>query len=319
MIDRDVRMGIVRKSYKGEDGVSDPGARVGRARENKFRHPGNRLQRLIPPLLLAILLWAPLVLAGSFPTASSTVNAESWLSQDFSFIAPLANSSDVTADVGRGSIIDRIFHYKGANTTDGIDFMEATHLGTAVTAETFTFPEDDGAGRAAAGCVALCYPIVTVTTTPPDTDSEERDESDVDDADSMDPPSIDVTKTAALAPDGDVDGSGSVSPGDMLRVTISVSNSGSVPITSVTMDAAPNANTTMNNGSVSAPDGIVVSGNNQGDDTVLVAFAFIAASATVTVVYDIAIDDPLPAPSPGYTTRPRSALSDCPTSLRRSF
>ncbi|MCP3880977.1 MAG: isopeptide-forming domain-containing fimbrial protein [Sulfitobacter sp.] len=126
-----------------------------------------RLEKLIPWLipsyLLVILLWAPLAVAQPVPSASLTLGAETWLGENFTFTVSLENTAGVPTDVGYGPFIDLIFPLNGAdgaagtNTADGIDFVSATYSGSAVTALSFVFPDDDGGGAGTTGCVDHPY------------------------------------------------------------------------------------------------------------------------------------------------------------------
>ncbi len=105
-------------------------------------------------VLALILLAGAQAQAQPIPSVALDVPAESFIGEDFSFTASFDNLS--VTDVGYGPFIDLIFPVNGidgaagADTPDGIDFVDATYLGTAVTAIPLTFP-DSGGGT---GCVA---------------------------------------------------------------------------------------------------------------------------------------------------------------------
>ncbi|MCP4592986.1 MAG: DUF11 domain-containing protein, partial [bacterium] len=131
----------------------------------------NRISWWIPAVLLILLLWTPPALAQPVPSASLTVGAETWLGEDFTFTASFENTSGVATDVGYGPFIDLVFPLNGADgaagtdTADGIDFASATYLGSAVTALSFVFPDDDGGGPGTTGCVD--HPYATDVTHAP--------------------------------------------------------------------------------------------------------------------------------------------------------
>lgn len=105
-------------------------------------------------------------------------------------------------------------------------------------------------------------------------------------------PAVAATKTAALLLD--VDSDGQADPGDTLRYTIAVTNSGTGNGLAVLFDDTPDANTSLVNGSVTTTSGAVTSGNTPGDATVSVNIGTLAAGGTATIVFDVTIDDPLP-------------------------
>jgi uncharacterized repeat protein (TIGR01451 family) len=109
-------------------------------------------------------------------------------------------------------------------------------------------------------------------------------------------PIVTATKTAALF--GDVDGDHSADPGDTLRYTITVANTGSGDASGVLFTDTPDANTALVNGSVTASSGFVTSGNTPGQTTVAVSIGTLVAGATAVIVFDVTIDNPLP---PGVT------------------
>ena len=106
-------------------------------------------------------------------------------------------------------------------------------------------------------------------------------------------PTLVLSKSAALQVDADV--SGSVSAGDTLRYTLELENVGAADATDIFIDDVPDANTTLLVGSVTTTSGVVNIGNVAGDSTVQVAILSLAASGTVTITFDVLINDPLPA------------------------
>jgi RHS repeat-associated protein/uncharacterized repeat protein (TIGR01451 family) len=92
----------------------------------------------------------------------------------------------------------------------------------------------------------------------------------------------------------DVGSDGQVSPGDTVRYTITISNHGGQPLTGVSASITPDPNSGLVVGSVAAPGGTVQSGNGAGNTTVVVAYASIAASSSVSFTFDVTVDDPFP-------------------------
>ncbi len=113
----------------------------------------------------------------------------------------------------------------------------------------------------------------------------------------IDLPSISATKSDALLID--VDNDTLPEPGDTLRYTIIIANSGSGAASLVTFTDTPDSNTSLVVGSVTTSAGTVTTGNGGGDTSVNVNVGTISASASVTITFDVLIDDPLP---PGVTT-----------------
>ncbi|MDY7077535.1 MAG: pre-peptidase C-terminal domain-containing protein [Chloroflexota bacterium] len=103
---------------------------------------------------------------------------------------------------------------------------------------------------------------------------------------------IETTKRDTLVADADLNGY--PSPGDTLSYTIVISNEGSLPLTGVTLNDMPDSNTTLVVGSVSTSQGTVVTGNTGGDTNVAVDVGDIPPGASVTVSFQITINDPLP-------------------------
>src|SRR5690625_3369181 len=106
-------------------------------------------------------------------------------------------------------------------------------------------------------------------------------------------PDLSLTKTADLQVDAD--SSGDVSPGDTLRYTLTLDNTGAAPATNIVIDDSPEANTELVVGSVVTSAGTVTIGNNAGDGTVQVTIGSLAADDSVIIEYDTVINSPLPA------------------------
>jgi uncharacterized repeat protein (TIGR01451 family) len=109
-------------------------------------------------------------------------------------------------------------------------------------------------------------------------------------------PVVSATKTAALLTDAD--GDNMADPGDTLRYTITVANTGSGDAAGVLFSDTPDANTAVVNGSVTTSIGTVTSGNTPGDTTVGSSIGTLVAGGTAVIAFDVTIDDPLP---PGVT------------------
>ncbi|MEM6705195.1 MAG: IPTL-CTERM sorting domain-containing protein [Acidobacteriota bacterium] len=131
----------------------------------------------------------------------------------------------------------------------------------------------------------------TLATTLPGNDPNERDQPDVPATDMLDLPILDATKADTLVIDDNA--SGGASPGETIRYTLQITNSGSAAATNVVVDDTPGINTTLVAGSVVAPGGTVVTGNTGGDTAVQVTFASVPVG-TVTVTFDVLIDSPFP-------------------------
>src|SRR5690606_21984265 len=93
----------------------------------------------------------------------------------------------------------------------------------------------------------------------------------------------------------DADESGHVSPGDTLRYTIIITNSGLGAALNAIYSDTPDANTTLVNGSVTTTQGSVTTGNTPGDSSVAVALGEMPANTSVVMGYETDINNPLPA------------------------
>jgi uncharacterized repeat protein (TIGR01451 family) len=100
-----------------------------------------------------------------------------------------------------------------------------------------------------------------------------------------------LTKTDALLVDDD--GDNMVDPGDTVRYTISVSN-GSDEHTSVVVTDAPDANSTLVDGSVTTTLGSVTTGNGAGDASVEVDLGTLSPNANATITFDVVVNSPFP-------------------------
>jgi uncharacterized repeat protein (TIGR01451 family) len=100
----------------------------------------------------------------------------------------------------------------------------------------------------------------------------------------------------------DADGNGQASPGDTLLYTVTVWNEGTADATGVVFTDTPDPNTTLVVGSVATTKGSVTRGNTPGDTWAEVNIGILLAggpaSETVTISFQVTINDPLP---PGVT------------------
>lgn len=126
----------------------------------------------------------------------------------------------------------------------------------------------------------------------PGTDPEERDLPPRNDNATLGFPNLIASKNSVRQIDAD--SSGNNSPGDTLRYTIVVTNNGAGAATGVVLTDVPDANGALVVGSVTTTQGSITAGNGGGDTSVAVNIGTIAAGASVTVRYDVTIDNPLP-------------------------
>lgn len=106
-------------------------------------------------------------------------------------------------------------------------------------------------------------------------------------------PELVLLKTAALQTD--VDSSGNVSPGDVLRYTLVMDNLGAAAATAVLVQDVPDANSALVVGSVTTTSGTVLVGNTAGDATIEVDVGVLGTGGQVTITYDTTVNNPLPA------------------------
>jgi len=105
--------------------------------------------------------------------------------------------------------------------------------------------------------------------------------------------SVAATKTDALVVD--VDGDSQVDPGDTVRYTVTISNSGNDDAVGVVFNDTPDANTALVVGSVTTTQGSVTTGNSGGDSSVSVNLGTVIAFGSATITFDVTIDNPLPS------------------------
>jgi uncharacterized repeat protein (TIGR01451 family) len=105
-------------------------------------------------------------------------------------------------------------------------------------------------------------------------------------------PALTATKSATLAIDGD--GDGSADPGDTLAYTVTIGNAGPGDAFAVAFADTPDPLTALVVGSVTTTQGAVTTGNGAGDTMVNVDVGTLAAASSVTIGFQVVIDDPLP-------------------------
>jgi uncharacterized repeat protein (TIGR01451 family) len=120
-------------------------------------------------------------------------------------------------------------------------------------------------------------------------------------------PLVAAVKSSSFVPAvNDLDGSGSLSPGDTLLYTIVVTNTGNADALGVVLNDTPGAHTTLVAGSVTTTQGTVTSGNLAGATTVTVNLGTLpATSGQATVSFTVRLDNPFP---PGVTTISNQAV-----------
>ncbi len=92
----------------------------------------------------------------------------------------------------------------------------------------------------------------------------------------------------------DADSNGGISPGDTLKYQVVIANGANVAYNVLYSDI-PNVNTTLVVGSVTcAPGCTITHGNTAGDTTVGASIASIPANNSVTLTYQVTVNDPLP-------------------------
>lgn len=105
-----------------------------------------------------------------------------------------------------------------------------------------------------------------------------------------------AAKTETLLNDNDEDGQ--ADPGDTLQYTMTIANSQDAFNTEtpdLVYSDTPGANTSLVVGSVTTTQGAVVSGNEADETEVRVDIGSLAIGETATIVFEVTIDNPLPA------------------------
>ena len=132
----------------------------------------------------------------------------------------------------------------------------------------------------------------TDASTLPGPDPNERDLPPDTDSTPLGVPTLVLSKSAALQVDADL--SSSISAGDTLRYTLVLENTGAASATNIVIDDVPDANTALVVGSVTTSSGTVNVGNTIGDSVIQVGIPSLAAAGTVTITFDVLINNPLP-------------------------
>lgn len=99
----------------------------------------------------------------------------------------------------------------------------------------------------------------------------------------------------------DADGSGNASPGDTLRYTVTVTNSGSINAVNAIFSDTLDVNVSPVPGSVSTTQGTILDGNDAGDSRILIDLGVIPPAGTATITFDITINTPLPSGTTNIT------------------
>ncbi|MEM6574034.1 MAG: hypothetical protein AAF736_07185, partial [Pseudomonadota bacterium] len=145
-----------------------------------------------------------------------------------------------------------------------------------------------------AGVTEVTNQAVVFSTNAPPEPSDDPDTPD-DDDETETPidasPRIEASKTDLLS--NDADGNGVASPGDTLTYVITILNAGNAAAAGLQFTDVPDANTTLVVGSVASTIGAVVRGNAPADSDVLVTIGTLAGGASLTVSFDVTINDPV--------------------------
>ncbi|MDX1545470.1 MAG: GEVED domain-containing protein, partial [Rhodothermales bacterium] len=126
----------------------------------------------------------------------------------------------------------------------------------------------------------------------------------------MDAPDLAATKADQILAD---DGDGEADPGETIRYTIAITNSGGDALNTVFTDT-PGANTTLVVGSVTTSQGTVTTGNTAGDTSVTVDLGTVTSGGTpdATITFDVLVDDPFPAGIPEVINQGEVTASNAP-------
>ena len=88
----------------------------------------------------------------------------------------------------------------------------------------------------------------------------------------------------------DADGSGVASAGDTLSYTISIPNTGNIPLNGVTFNDALDPQTRLVSGSVTSSQGTVLTGNSPEHTSVVVNVGTVAPGTTATITFDATVN-----------------------------
>ncbi len=103
-------------------------------------------------------------------------------------------------------------------------------------------------------------------------------------------PRVSATKSDSILLD--IDGDGNADPGETIRYTIIVANSGDLEALNVRLSDTPDVRSPLLVGSVTTTAGTIFTGNTAGDTNVLINFGDIPADGLVTATFDVVIEDP---------------------------
>ena len=106
-------------------------------------------------------------------------------------------------------------------------------------------------------------------------------------------PLVEAYKSDAILIDNN--GDGLANPGDSLRYTVTMDNSGTRPATAVIFTSGVDPHTDLVVGSVTTSQGTVTEGNDPGDLAIEVSLGTLDVGSTVTIGFDVQIHDPLDA------------------------
>ncbi len=205
-----------------------------------------------------------------------------------------------SVDANTSLVVGSVTTSQGTVTTGntGGDTSVAVDVGTITDAGSVTITYDVLIDSPlAAGITELaCQGLVITDTLPTGIPTDDPDDPTTMDTDpTLTPvfqPSIETDKSDAILVDGGT--MGILNPGDTLRYTAVVSNTGNADASMVMFASSVDANTTLVVGSVTTSQGTVTTGNTVGDTSVLVDAGTIAPMGMVTITYDVTLDDPLP-------------------------
>ena len=109
-------------------------------------------------------------------------------------------------------------------------------------------------------------------------------------------PLVAATKSSLFDPNvDDLDGSGSLTPGDTLEYQVLVTNTGAGDALNVVLTDTPDANTSLVVGSVTTTQGTVTTGNTSGDTIVSVDVGTLSGGGgQVTITFVVQVADPFP-------------------------
>ena len=104
-------------------------------------------------------------------------------------------------------------------------------------------------------------------------------------------PAITATLTDNLLLDFNFDAL--LNPGETVRYTAIINNSGNDTSNNTIFQLTPDSNTTLSVGSVTTTTGTVTTGNTGGDTTIAVDIGTVAISGSVTITFDVVVNNPV--------------------------